>query len=83
MFDPWVGKIPWTRYGKPLQFSRLENLMDRGAWWATVHGVTKSRTRLSDYTRPHTGISARLGLEGEMAFMVLVFLASRAKDQAP
>ena len=83
MFDPWVGKIPWTRDGKPLQFSCLENLMDRGTWWTTVHGVTKSRTQPSDYTRAHTGISARLGLEGEMAFMVLVFLASRAKDQAP
>ena len=30
----------------PLQYSCLENPMDRGAWWATVHGVTKSRTRL-------------------------------------
>ena len=33
----------------PLQYSRLENPMDRGAWWATVHGVAKSRTRLSDF----------------------------------
>ena len=33
--------------GKPLQYSCLENSMDRGAWWAIVHGVTKSRTRLS------------------------------------
>ena len=32
--------------GNPLQYSCLENLMDRGAWWATVHGVTKSQTRL-------------------------------------
>ena len=31
-----------------LQYSYLENSMDRGAWWATVHGVTESRTRLSD-----------------------------------
>ena len=36
--------------GTPLQHSRLENLMDGGAWWATVHGVAKSRTRLSDFT---------------------------------
>ena len=34
----------------PLQYSCLENPMDRGAWWATVHGVAKSRTRLSDFT---------------------------------
>ena len=33
--------------GTPLQYSCLENPMDRGAWWAAVHGVTKSRTRLS------------------------------------
>ena len=36
--------------GTPLQYSCLENPMDGGAWWATVHGVTKSRTRLSDFT---------------------------------
>ena len=43
-FDPWVGKIPWRRAWQPLQYSCLENLMDGGAWWATVHGVAKSRT---------------------------------------
>ena len=36
--------------GNPLQYSCLENPMDRGAWWATVHGVAKSRTQLSDFT---------------------------------
>ena len=36
--------------GTPLQYSCLENPMDGGAWWATVHGVSKSRTRLSDFT---------------------------------
>jgi len=36
--------------GTPLQYSCLENPMDRGAWWAAVHGVTNSRTRLSDFT---------------------------------
>ena len=36
--------------GNPLQYSCLENPMDRGAWWAAVHGVAKSRTRLSDFT---------------------------------
>ena len=35
--------------GYPLQYSRLENSMDRGAWWATVHGVENSRTGLSDF----------------------------------
>ena len=36
--------------GTPLQYSCLENPMDGGAWWAVVHGVPKSRTRLSDFT---------------------------------
>ena len=36
--------------GTPLQYSCLVNPMDGGAWWATVHGVARSRTRLSDFT---------------------------------
>ena len=36
--------------GNPLQYSHLENPRTRGAWWATVHGVAKSQTRLSDFT---------------------------------
>ena len=36
--------------GNPLQYSCLENPMDGGAWWAAVHGVARSRTRLSDFT---------------------------------
>ena len=46
-FDPWVGKILWRGNGNPLQYSCLGNPMDRGAWWATVHGTTKSQTRLT------------------------------------
>ena len=38
--------------GTPLQYSCLENPMNGGAWWAAVHGITKSRTRLSDFTFP-------------------------------
>ena len=38
--------------GNPLRYSRLENPMDGGAWWAAVHGVAKSGTRLSDFTFP-------------------------------
>ena len=36
--------------GTPLQYSCLVNTMERGAWWAAVHGVAKGRTRLSDFT---------------------------------
>ena len=35
--------------GNPLQYPCLENPMDRGAWWATVHGVTNSQTRVKDF----------------------------------
>ena len=40
----------WRRQWHPLQYSCLENPMDGGAWWAAVHGVAKSRTRLSVFT---------------------------------
>ena len=45
-----LGRSPRVGNGKPLQYSCLEYSVDRGAWWATVHGVTKSWTRLSTYT---------------------------------
>ena len=38
---PGSGRSPGGGHGNPLQYSCLENPMDRGAWWATVHGVTK------------------------------------------
>ena len=43
-FYPWSGRSPGGANGNPLQYSCLENSMDRGAWRATVHGVAKSRT---------------------------------------
>ena len=47
---PELGRSPGEGKSSPLQYSGLENSMDRGAWWATVHGVAKSWTRLSDFT---------------------------------
>ena len=41
--NPGCGRSPGRGNGNPFQYSSLENPMDRGAWWATVHGVTKSR----------------------------------------
>ena len=41
---PGLGRSPGGGNANPLQYSCLENSMDRGAWWATVHGVTKSQT---------------------------------------
>ena len=45
---PGWGRSPRGGNGTPLQNSCLENPMDRGAWWATVHGVAESRTRLTE-----------------------------------
>ena len=47
---PRLGRSPGVGNGNPLQYSCLENPMDGGAWWATVHGVEKRGTRLSDFT---------------------------------
>ena len=44
---PGSGRFPGGGHGNPLQDSCLGNSMDRGAWWATVHGVTESEMQLS------------------------------------
>ena len=43
---PGLGRSPGGKHGNPLQHSCLENPMDRGAWWATVHGFAKRQIRL-------------------------------------
>ena len=50
---PGLGRCPGEGNGNPLQYSCLENSMDRGFWWAPVHGVAKSQTRLSDFSSLH------------------------------
>ena len=50
---PGLGRSPGGRHGNPLQYSCLENPMERGAWWATVHRLTKSRTQLHIDSRKH------------------------------
>ena len=61
---PGLGRSPRVRNGNPLQYSHLGNPMDRGAWWATVHGVTKSQTRLSDCHLRDGGGGAAVGYPG-------------------
>ena len=56
---PGSGRSPGEGNGNPLQYSCLENPMDGGAWWATIHGVAKCRTRLSDFTFHFPGRSVR------------------------
>ena len=50
LFNLYAEYIIREGNGTPLQYSCLENPMDGGAWWGAVHGVAKSRTRLSDFT---------------------------------
>ena len=64
-FDPGSGRSPGEENGNPLQYSCLENPMDGGAWWATVPGVAKSRTRLSDFTFTFLLWRLKAGGEGD------------------
>ena len=57
VFNPWVGKIPWRREQLPTPVSLSGEFMDRGAWRTTVRGVSKNRTRSSDYHRQHACLS--------------------------
>ena len=50
---PGLERSPGGGHGNPLQYSYLENTMDRGAWQATVHGVTKSWTGLKQFSSMH------------------------------
>ena len=50
---PTSERSPWGGNGNPLQYSCLENTMNRGAWWAIVHGVVEGQISLSDWA--HTG----------------------------
>ena len=77
----WGRNISNLRYadgegdGIPLQYYCLENLMDGGSWWAAVHGVAKSWTRLSDFTF-HFHV-----LEKEMATHSSVFLPGESQGR--
>ena len=53
---PGSGRSPGEGNGNPLQYSCLENPMDREAWWATVHGAAKSQTQLKRLRTQHTHI---------------------------
>ena len=57
---PGLGRSPGEGNGSPLQYSCLDNPTDGGAWWAAMHGVAKSRTRLSDFTFTFKKIDSNL-----------------------
>ena len=61
-----------SRNGNPLQYSCLENPLDGGAWWAAVHGVAESWTRLSDFTLTFTGSRILQQITGILKEIALV-----------
>ena len=63
---PGLERSPGEGNGNPLQYSCLKNSMDRGAWWVTVHGVTKSWTRLSDFTLIYKFILSHFALQKKL-----------------
>ena len=75
---PGSGKTPGEVNGNPLQYFCLENFMARGAWQATVHGVTKSRTRLSDF-HTHTYAQVEKDNSGDIICWIWKFLNSEAQ----
>ena len=74
---PRSVKSPGGGNDNPLQYSSLENSMGRGAWWATVHGVTKSQTQLKDehflsfsfFSRNVLHLTIGLGLNGQLMLL--------------
>ena len=78
---PGLGRSPGGGNGSPLLYSCLRSPMDRGAWWATVHGVTKSPTQLSTCACTHTHTHTHT--HTPLALTVLLFkwfqLANRAE----
>ena len=68
--NPGSGRSPGKGNGNPLQYSCLENSLNRGAWWATIHGVTKSRTWLSTKAHAHRARSWLIHLEFRKCYTV-------------
>ena len=62
---PGLGRSPGEGHGNPLWYSCLKNSMDRGAEWATVHGIAKGRTRLSDELNPEFDQATRNPISGK------------------
>ena len=74
MFDPWVGEILGIGNGNLFQYSCLENSMDRGAWQATVGGVSKSQTLLRTkhkHRGPHNHIEGIFSFPGEFTYLLI------------
>ena len=72
---PGSGRSSGEGNGNPLQYSCLENLMDREAWWATIHGVAKSRTWLSKFTFTFTSSLEKCLFSSLAPFLIELFVS--------
>ena len=73
---PGSGRSPGGGHGNLLQYSCLENSMDRGAWWAMVHGAAKSRTRLK---RQHVSTNETRNVCGPSEYDATSFTSAKVK----
>ena len=74
--SPGSGRSPGVGNDSPLRSSGLENFVDRGAWWAPVHGAAKSQTQLS----AHTQVYLILRSENSFIFPSHIMLICRSQD---
>ena len=72
--DPWAGKIPWGRKWQLTAVFLLGNPMDRGVWWATVHGVAESQTWLSYWACTHTHTHTHISQQQMSELQMMVYL---------
>ena len=82
---PGLERFPGGGFGNPLQYSSLENPMDRGAWWAAVHRVTRSQTqlkRLSARARAHTHTHTHTHTEELATTCIKAYALHRFSDGA-
>ena len=79
---PGSERFPAGGNGSPLQYSCLESSMDGGAWWAAVHGITKSRTRLSDRTELKWALESITTNKASGSDVIPVELFQICKDDA-
>ena len=71
---PESERSPGEGNGNPLQYSCLENPVEGGAWWATVHGISKSQTRLNDFTFTY---SVNKYIKKVMLMLDIIFLVKK------
>ena len=72
-FDPWVGRSSGDGNGNPLQYSRLENPMDSGAWWVTIHRVAIGHNWVLDTTEQHTHTHTHTHVHMYILFQILFY----------